>query len=82
MNRSRRAFWEALKCLIADDPLTLIWPLNTTPLGRIYLAVLQSQIAVSQELLQDSLCTCSAGCNQVSRLKAGEKTAQACDIAC
>ena len=58
-----------------------IWPLNTTPLGRAYLAALQSQVAVSQDLLQDSPCTRSTGCKQVSRLRAGEQTAQACDIA-
>lgn len=34
-----------------------VWALNTTPLGRIHLAALPLQVAVSKDLLQNSPCT-------------------------
>jgi hypothetical protein len=65
-----------------DDPLTGDLAAKHYAIREIYLAELHLQVAVSQDLLQDSPCTRSTGSKQVSRLRAGEKTAQACDIAC
>jgi hypothetical protein len=71
----------AVKIPPSPGLLRRVTPDRVMALGRIYLAALQSQVAVSQDLLQEYPCIGSIGGKQVSPLKAGE-TAQACDNAC